>query len=264
MNKFLTITFRTIVSIVLSVLPFFPITENFFPPENQVDNATFGTYVTICLVIVAMGTGLVFYLKKSNSIAGWLLFAIGMTAIFPLHLGPPREDAQLLTFSAIEKFRYAVLLLSVILFLLGGLRILSQNKTTYAKIVMIFLVFTAVVNIWDNYSSLMFSSKMSDWVSAGKNADDFFKQFDYNIFWRTIARVSLYVSAILVAIVLIRQTKVRKWQFALLTIFCLIGIAFCGLFHTKGFDYYFPFMVPAIALAPSYWTGLILLGNKNS
>lgn len=264
MKKILTTISRTIAAIILMLLPFFPITENFFPPESQVDNQTFLKYILLCLGIIVIGFGLISLLKKSNSILGWLLFAIGMTAIFPLHLGPPREDAQLLTFSSIEKFRYGMLLISVLLLVLVGLKIWEGTKTTLIKITIAFLIITALLNIWDNFSSFMFSSKMQDWVSTGKNADDFFSQFDYNIVWRTMARVSLYISAIFIALVLVKQTKVRKWQFASLTVFCLIGIGFCGLFFVKGFQYYFPFMVPAIALAPSYWIGLALLSNKNA
>ena len=251
-----------IATIVLLLLPFSPITENFFPPENQVDEQTFFKYILLCLGIIVIGFGLIYFLKKTNLISGWLLFAIGMTAIFPLHLGPPREDAQLLTFSSIEKFRYGMLLISVLLLVLGGLKILGGEKTTLVKITITILAITALLNIWDNFSSFMFSSKMQDWVSKRKNADDFFKQFDYNVIWRTMSRVSLYISAILIAFVLSTQTKLRIWQFILLTVFCLIGIVFCILFSAKGFQYYFPFMVPAIALAPSYWIGIALLSNK--
>lgn len=264
MKKILTTASQTIVAIILMLLPFFPITENFFPPENQVNNQTFLKYILLCLGIIVIGFGLISFLKKSNPISGWLLFAIGMTAIFPLHLGPPREDALLLIFSSIEKFRYGMLLISVLLLVLAGLKIWEGTKTTLIKITIAFLAITALLNIWDNFSSFMFSSNMQDWVSTGKNADDFFKQFDYNIVWRTMARIFLYISAVLMAFALVRQTKVKKWQFALLTIFCLIGIAFCGLFFVKGFQYYFPFMVPAIALAPSYWIGLALLSNKKA
>lgn len=265
MKTWITIFFRAIAVIILLVLPFLPITESFFLPENQVNYDTFSQYIVLCVGIIAIGFGLVYFLKKTNSSSGWLFFMIGMIAIFPLHLGAPREDAQLLTFSAIEKFRYGMLLIAVLLLVLGGLKILADFKTTSGKITIAILAITVLLNIWDNFSSFMFSSKMQDWTASGKNADDFTKQFDYNIHWRTIARVLLYISAVLIAFVLTTYTQIRKWQLALLSIFSLVGATFCGLFFIKSdFQYYFPFMVPAIALAPSYWIGIMLLSNKNT
>ncbi|MDR6195074.1 hypothetical protein [Siphonobacter sp. SORGH_AS_0500] len=263
MNKILIIIFRTIGIIVLLVLPFFPITENFFPPEEQVDNQTFGTYVAICIGIVAIGTGLIFTLKKSNPISGWLFFAIGMTAIFPLHLGPPRMDGSLLTFAIIEQFRYGLLLLATLLLFFGGLNVLTPIRGVQPKTFFAILIVTILFNLWDNYSSFMLSSEMKNWVAEGKSPNDFSVQFNFQITWRTLARIGLYLTEIILTFILLKQLEIKKWQLISLSAFCIIGIIFCILCLLDNFEnFYFPFMVPAIALAPAYWLGIALLTNK--
>lgn len=254
---------RILATAMVIVLPFWPITEHVFPPETQVNNQTFVTYILLCLVIVLAGVILLFALKKRNSPAGWLLVAIGMVALFPLHLGPPREGAQLLAFSAIEKFRYGMLLLAVVLLFMAGLTLTAGAKITLARLFIVLLSVTVLLNIWDNFSSFMLSDHVQQWVATGKPAGDFFKQFNFHEGWRAAARISLYGCAVCMAFILLRKKEIALWPCIALTMFCLAGISFCILCIVKGFDYYFPFMVPAIALAPAYWIGVALLSNKN-
>ena len=49
----------------------------------------------------------------------------------------------------------------------------------------------------------------------------------------------------------------------MLALLYVTDISFCILFIINGFDHYFPFMVPAIALAPVYWIGITLLSKPN-
>ena len=262
--KILKTTFRTIVIIILLLLPFVPITENFFAPETQIENQTFLKYILICLGITAVGFGLISFAKKSNSKSGWLLFAIGFVAMIPLHLGQPRMGSDLLTFSSIEQFRYGILIFATTLLFLVGLKIISPLKSVQSKIFLGILIITTLINLWDNYTSFMLGSKLKNWISDGKNADDFFAQFDFQIMWLTFARISLYITAIVLTYISFKNSEIKKWQFALLSIFCLVGIVFCIMCLQTGFqNYYFPFMIPAIALAPSFWIGITLLGNKS-
>lgn len=254
---------RTGAILILILLPYYPITENFFPPEAQVNQETFAAYIAICTGIFIAGFLLLRFCKPGSHSAGWLLFAMGLTTLVPLHLGPPREDAGLLTAAGIEQFRYGALMVAVLLLLRAGLKVISPPDTTLSKIILGMLCLMALLNLWDNYSSFRFSSGLKDWVAAGKNAEDFFPQFDFHMPWRTLARASLYVAAIALSFALFRQSAIRKWQFAVISIFSLTGIVFCVLCLLSAFEeYYFPFMVPAIALAPAYWLGIALLTNK--
>lgn len=65
MKTWITIFFRAIAVIILLVLPFLPVTESFFLPENQVNYDTFGQYIVLCVGIIAIGFGLVYFLKKT-------------------------------------------------------------------------------------------------------------------------------------------------------------------------------------------------------
>lgn len=254
---------QIIAILILVVLPFYPITENFFPPEQQVNNETFGIYLAICAGIIVLGILLILFQKPKGNVAGWLLFAIGLTAMIPLHLGPPRMNVDLLNASDIEKFRYGLLIIATLLLFFAGLKIITPFKSIQSKIILIILCITTLLNLWDNYSSFMLNHEMEKWIADGKDADTFIFQFDHQLMWRTFARISLYVTAISFTFVLIKNNGIKKWQFAILNIFCLAGIVFCVLCLLNNFEnYYFPFMVPAIALAPAYWTGIAILTNK--
>ncbi|MFT3902177.1 MAG: hypothetical protein QM727_03350 [Niabella sp.] len=254
---------QIIAVIILILLPYYPITENFFPPEAQVNNETFSAYIIICAVLIVAGILLLFSCLASNRAPGWLLFAMGLITLIPLHLGPPRMNADLLTHAGIEKFRYALLIIATILLFVAGIKTIAPLKSAQSKMILLVLCITALLNVWDNYSSFMLNRDMESWIAGGKNAEDFMMQFDFHIAWRTFARISLYVTAIALSFPLLKRQGIRKWQFAVVNIFCLAGIAFCVLCLLSGFrEYYFPFMVPAIALAPAYWLGIAFLTNK--
>jgi len=254
-----------VAAFVLALLPFFPITENFFPPNALIDYQTFPHYILICSIVILFGLLLAFFIKakNTNNSTAWFILAIGAVAIFPLHLGAPRENVNLLTFASIEKFRYAMLIIAVLFLAASSFKLIAPLKSNALRCITILLVIiTALLNLWDNFSSYMFSHEMQNWVDEGKNADSFFPQFDFNMTWRTLARISLYLSAIILGFVAVKKILIKKWQFFTFTLFCTIGITFCLLFLLKGFDYYFPFMVPAIALAPTYWIGIAMISKK--
>lgn len=253
---------RFIAGFILILLPFWPITENFFPPEAQVNSKTFSTYLLLCCSIIVFTLGLAYYQRPKKIFAGWLLFATGMAVIVPLHLGPPRENAELLQLSYIEQFRYGMLMLAVVLFFAGSFKAAAPVKTLFSKGFIVFLIVATLLNLWDNFSSFMFSADMQKWVDSGKKAEDFFTNFDYNMFWRTWARASLYAAATWLSGLLIKRGKIRKWQFIVLTVFNVIGVTFCSMSLLVSPEYYYPLMVPAIALAPSYWIGLMLIFKK--
>lgn len=259
-----------VVSIVLMLLPFYPIMENFFP---VVDNTNFVLYSFCCFVVFLLAVVLakIVYkitpwgLKSKNLLwSASLLFVTGFTAMFALHLGAPKTDAGLLDFLLIERVRYGMLLLSVLFFAAAWFLLIRPFVTQYPVSIALFISFlsiTFIINIWDNFSSFMLGSHLTTWVDSGKNSTDFFLLLDHHMYWRIFARISLYVVTAWGCILLVKNNIVRVWQTVLLVLFCLTGISFCVVFLLKGFAYYFPFMIPAIALAPAYWTGIALLNR---
>lgn len=264
---------RIVVCIVVMLLPFWPITEHFFP---VVDNANFLYYSLTCffLFLAALTVAIflgkyatVFTARKKLMPATWLFFILGFSAMFALHMGAPASGPDLLTLKGIEQVRYGMLLLSVLLFAAGCfilLHAIPVKTSLNAYLFTGFLAIVTIVNCWDNISSLMLGAQLISWVESGKNPVDFFLDLDHHIEWRFFARVSLYVVGIWIGIFLWRSGIFKIWQTVLLALFCITGISFCILFIIKGFDYYFPFMVPAVALAPIYWIGIALLSKTNN
>lgn len=259
-------------SIVLMLLPFWPLTEHLFP---IVDNTNFGYYSLTCLAIFLVAVTLALLLRKyaipakadkKLLPATCLFFVLGFSAMFALHLGAPALGPDLLALKTIEQARYGMLLLSVLGFA-GGcfmlLRSVPIKTSLNAYLFTGFLTIVTIANCWDNISSLMLGSQLTSWVENGKNPVDFFIDLDHHIHWRFFARVSLYITAIWISLFLWKSGLFKIWQTVLLTLFCLTGVGFCILFIINGFDYYFPFMVPAIALAPVYWIGVTLLSKPN-
>lgn len=250
--------------LVVLILPFFPITANFFPPDRPIESQHLVRYLLICVVIIIVGLLFILFQKPKRNRSGILLVAIGFVAMIPLHLGPPRMNVDLLAAAGIEKFRYGLLILATLLLAIAGLKILLPAKTVLSKLFLFTLCISILLNFWDNYSSFMLSSSLQKWIADGKSVDDFVTQFDHQIAWRTFARILLYKTAIVLSFTAMKNVSIKKGQMIVISLFSFVGIVFCCLCLASGFqNFYFPFMVPAIALAPSYWLGIaILIGKK--
>lgn len=251
----------TIITItILILIPYLPISESILAPSTSVDYSNITFFLLICSCIILFSIGLIFVQKPNVSAAGLILFTTGMAVIFPLHLGPPRENADLLQFALLEKSRYGILTFAVILVMAGTWKSLSKKEI----IAVVLIGITATLNLWDNISSFLFSSQLQQWIDSGQKADEFFQEMDYHLVWRGIARICLYVLSIFMSFQIMKNVKIKKWQFYTVSLFAIIGIAFCTLTITFDPNFYFPFMVPAIAIAPFYWIGLMLLLNRTN
>lgn len=267
MKKLLNI----IINAILVLIPFFPILENFFP--NQVDNSTFGSYLLHCLGICVVMLILMLIATRdfvssffNLKLTAILLFILGMIVMIPLHLGPPRSDESLIASSNIEKTRYALLIIAVVVVYVAVFLFLKKYWTqlnTIEKLIIIPLIAGLPFLLWDNYDSFMFTEKLIEWKNSGKDSKDFFLQYVV-IYenWRAAGRILLYLSTIWFAIILMHHSFIKKWKGIVITIFSIIGVLFCFGFLFVSSDLYFPFMVPAIVMAPLYWLGLSILNEK--
>lgn len=263
-------TFRFLANILLVFLPFFPVLENFF---STVNHENLPSYLMACGALGVFIILLLFFLYNSSDelknkhkldTATWLLCILGMMVMVPLHMGPPKESEALLASAIEEKFRYIMLILAIILFVVAIVLIIKRywsELTVLEKAILIPLLITIPISIWDNYDSIMFSTKLNAWIATGKHAIDFFPNYDFHHTWRAVGRILLYVVAGWLSIILVRRFAIKRWVTVILILFCIIGIGCCITFLFHGFAFYFPFMVPAIALAPSYWLGLALLNR---
>ncbi len=256
-------TIRFFVNFILVLIPFFPLPEMI---KETITGDSFSGYLLTCIVISLISIGLGFFIYRSpgavsaNKWPAWLLFLLGPLVMVPLHMGPPKEGPELLGSTAEEKFRYAMLLLAVIIFSAAVIAfLLSETKKN--RIILILLVVAFPILIWDNFDSFSFSSKLTDWVNSGKKAEDFFPSYDFHDNWRAIGRMLLYVIAGGLSVLLSGRGIIQKWVSVSLIVFSVIALGFCIAFLAAGPDFYFPFMVPAIAMAPAYWLGLALLNR---
>lgn len=261
-----------LVNIILILVPFSPLPE--IISGTEVGYNDFSSYLLTCGFIAVFSLLLAVFINFKNTpvtqenllVPAWSLFILGILVMVPLHMGPPKEGENLLQATGEEKFRYIMLIIAVFVFSAGVITSLKpfQPKLSLAgKMIFIPLAITFFISLWDYYDSFSFSSKLTAWVSSGKNAADFFPNYDFHDTWRAAGRILLYVVAGWTGIILYKQSVISRWVTAILVLFCVVSVGFCTMFLLRGPAFYFPFMVPAIALAPSYWLGIALL-NKTS
>ncbi len=258
------------INIILILIPFFPLTENLFP---KVDNENFTSYLFACIVIAISMIAMAIVVFKSNVFAttsnmpakaGWILFSLGIIVLVPLHMGAPAEGPALLSLAALEKFRYGMLLLAVIVFAAGIITAFlpqQYDSSIAKKAILLPLVAAFLLSAWDYYDSYTFSNQLSTWLNNGKTMDSFYSSFDFHMNWRAAGRILLYLTASWLCIILAGKSVIKTWSAVIICIFSLAGISCCIAAVMISLDFYFPFMVPAIALAPAYWLGIILLNR---
>jgi len=269
MKKLLNI----LINIILVLIPFFPVLENFFP--NQVENSTFGLYLLHCVGISVLMIVLLLIVRKDFITGVYnlkstaiLLFILGMIVMIPLHLGPPRNDEALFASAHIEKTRYGLLILAVCIAYLAVFLFLKKHwavlKIGERMILIPFLAGLPFL-LWDNYDSFTFAEKLKSWIDSGKNSKDFFLQYIVvSENWRAAGRILLYVSTVWFSVILMHHSFIKKWKGITIALFGITGILFCLAFLFVNSDLYFPFMIPAIVMAPLYWLGLSLLNEKSN
>ncbi|MCG2793689.1 MAG: hypothetical protein L6262_09120 [Weeksellaceae bacterium] len=260
-----------LINIVLVLIPFFPITEDFFPAP--VGNSDFVAYLLSCFGISVLMILLMLIIKKdlftgfyNLKSTALLLFFLGMLVMIPLHLGPPRIDEAIFPSVHIEKTRYALLIVAVLIFFTSIPLFLKKYWSIlkrFDKLIVVPIIICLPILLWDNYDSFMISEKLKDWISSGKSGKDFFEQFvGARKYWHTTGRLLTYVSIIWFAVILMHHSFIKKWKGIVIGVFGIIGIVFCFLFLFVDNNFYFPFMIPAIVMAPAYWLGLSLLNEK--
>lgn len=250
--------------IILLIMPYSTVLSLFSPYETA---HTFQEFL-IASVVFAIVSLLLAWALASNSLfknKGFLFFLLGMLVAPPLMLGIPETSPKLLERVTEEHFRYGLLMLATFVYTIGFLVLLRKiwkELSVTDKLIIIPFVISVVLMFWDNYSSYHFSSQLADWIASGNKVEDFFPNYDFQELYRTLGRSMIYISVPWLSYILFKKQELKKWQMIFLSIFSIFGVAFFFLFNFINFQFYFPFMVPAIALAPAYWLGLMLMLRK--
>lgn len=250
--------------IILVLLPYSTILSGFSPYMTE---HTFVDFLLASLVfaIVSLLLGWIVSGKDFLKNKGLLFFMLGMIVAPPLMLGPPQENPQLLERTLEEHFRYGLLILATFVFAAGFLlliRKLWNSLSKFDKLIIIPFSVSVILMLWDNYSSFQFSDELKNWIASGNGAEDFFPNHNFHHFYRTLGRTLLYVVITWLSFILLKKQLIEKWHVVSLSVFCAIGLIFFILCNFVGLQFYFPFMVPAVTMAPVYWLGLILIVQK--
>lgn len=256
---------RTIGIVLLAILPYSTVLCNFSPYLTTTH--TFQDYLVASLVfaIISLILGWLISSRKLFTSWGFFFFILGLLTAPPFMLGTPEVSPILLERITEEHFRYGLLLLSTLAFGIGVAVIMFRNWQHIIlvnKFILIPIVLCFILMVWDNITSYNFSAELMKWKEAGKDTAAFFPGYDFHEFWRTLGRTLIYIIIPWLSLILIKRGSIKKGQMIFLSSFSLIGIAFFFLTNFVGMQFYFPFMVPAVALAPAYWLGLMLIGLR--
>lgn len=250
---------RTLVIVLLVILPYSTVLSNFSPywTDHSFNDFLIAS-VIFSIIILLLGKSI------TNNRTGIVFFILGIIAGPPLMLGPPEESPRLMERISEEHFRYGMLIFATILFTAGSISILKkrwQYISGIQKAIAIPLSIAAILMLWDNCSSYQLSTELKLWTQSGKSAEDFFLRYDYQEIFRTTGRTLIYILTAWLSFITLKAGWIYKWTCITLSVFCGIGFIFFLLFNFAGNEFYFPFMVPAIALAPAYWLGIALISR---
>lgn len=251
---------RTLTIVLLILLPYSSVLSHFSP---YLTAYSFSDFLLASLVYGALILALGYFISSEMQDihrSGFGFLALGVLIGPPLMLGPPELGENLLQRVTEEHFRYGLLMVATVLFAVSGSLLLRKVKGP--ALLWGLLILSVVVQVWDNYTSYHLSEEMNDWVQSGNKAADFASGYHFHEMIRTFGRTLIYLFIPALTWMLWKKDILKKWIFVTLTVFSTVGILFFFLFNFVDFTFYFPFMIPAIALAPAYWLGIGLVSSK--
>lgn len=250
---------RTLAILLLVILPYSTVLSNFSP---YLTAHSFADFVVASLVYGVLILALGWFISAQNTrFPGFGLLALGVVISPPLMLGPPELSENLLNRVTEEHFRYGLLMTATVLFAVSGGLLLRKIKGHALLWGLLFL--SVVLQVWDNYTSYHLSKEMNHWIESGKNAAGFITGYPFHETVRTSGRTLIYLLIPAISWILWKKGALKKWILVTLTVFCSAGLVFFFLFNFLGYAFYFPFMIPAVALAPAYWLGIALLDLRD-
>ncbi|SFW66984.1 hypothetical protein [Chitinophaga sancti] len=258
---------KTIAIVLLGILPYSTVLSNFSPYWTT--TYTFRDYLVASLLFAIVSLLLGWWVSTGKLLfnSGFFFFLLGLLTAPPFMIGPPEMTPKLLERTTEEHFRYGLLLLSSIVFAIGFVNILRKywkNISLVNKLIVVPFVLCFAFLIWDNVTSYNFSTELKEWINEGRDPATFFSNYDFQEFCRTLGRSLIYILIPWLSFILFKDGLIRKGQLIFLVLFSSIGILFFFLANFIGIQFYFPFMVPAVALAPAYWLSLMLISQCKS
>ncbi len=275
MKRTVLITFATLTLVVLPFLLAIAISK--YSP--YVETNSFQRYVLITGVISIVIFSIVLLLFKNfhqsfeeMPVGGILLFLL-VCPLFGVYglASAPDLSLKMLEHPEREHLRYSLLFIALILFgsfilFLFRSNSLKINKTTRLIMIVIFII-TFAEYIWEFTHHYLYPEALEEWVSQGKNAEKFERNYD-NFNMITIGvfgRYFQFVSVIWLSLHLYKLQQIKIWCPIINILFGLLGIVSATVilithFNVpKGFEFLFLFFIPGIPFFLLYWLGAALL-----
>lgn len=268
----------TLFTLVLIVLPFFiGILIGKYSPYIETNNIT--TYVIIWAIVSIAFSSVVFLAVKliHRSFKKILVGAAFLMLLFCPIAGivglaaPPDLSIKMLDHPEREHLRYLFLFLAAIIFgvfiflLLRNNSIVIKSPTKWIITIVFFIAF--VEFIWEFTHHYFYPEALKEWISEGKKAEDFGKNYDniniINI--GVIGRLLQFSSIIWLSIHLYKLRLIKIWHPIISSILGLLGIVSAIVIMItqfnipKNFEILLLFFIPGFSFFLLYWLAVAIL-----
>lgn len=264
--------------LILVILPFLVgISISKYSP--YVEGNSFKTYVIIWAAISIAFASIVAVVSKyyaqsfgSLFIGGLLLFLLisPIAGIVGLAV-PPDLSVKMLEHPEREHLRYIFLFIAAFLFgafslfLFKSNALKLRNVTRWILIVMFTLAFAEF--IWELTHHYLYPEGLKEWISQGKNAEEFGKEYD-NVTVTNIVvlgRLIQFSLLIWLSMHFYKLRHIKLWSPVIVILFSLLGIVSALVIYAtqmnipKGFEILFLFFIPGMPFLLLYWLAVGLL-----
>jgi len=262
----------TLTALILIILPFLlGILLGKHSPYLETNN--FSTYLIIWTVIsVVLASGAALLLKANSKPLSLTLFLLVCPIVGIIGFAaPPDLSLKMLEHPELEHLRYIFLFIAAILFGVFGLLLFRRHtlkigKSTKVLMIVLFaLAFSEF--IWEFTHHYFYPEALKEWVTQGKNAEEFGKNYDTVNFINigVLGRIIQFSLVIWLSLYLykLRQIKICSpiisFIFGLLGIVSAIVVFITQMNIPKGFEVLFLFFIPGMPFLLLYWLGVAIM-----
>jgi len=268
----------TLTALILVMLPFL-VGNAIGKYSPYIETNSFKTYVIIWAVIsiafISITVVLLKYFSQSfgRLVVGWpslFLLLCPIVGIIGL-VSAPDLSLKMLQHPEREHLRYIFLFIAAILFGIYLLFLLKSDSSKIGKktrwIITVVFILAFVEFIWEFTHHYLYPEALKEWISQGKSAEEFDKNYDniniINI--GVFGRLIQFALIIWISLHLYKLNQIKIWSPIITITLSLVGIVSATVIYIthmnipKGFEILFLFFIPGIPFLLLYWLGVALL-----
>lgn len=279
MIKKILITLTVIILVILPFLVGIPMSK--YSP--YVETNSFETYVIIWALISIVfaslaGLSLKYYAQSfRNLFVGGLLLFLLVCPIAGIigFAAAPDLSLKILEHPEREHLRYIFLYIAAILFGIFFIILLRSNLVKTKKlskwILTVVFILAFAEFIWQFTHHYLYPEALREWITQGKNAEEFVKNYDnvsvINI--GVLGRLFQFSLIIWLSLYLYKLQQIKIWSPILSIVLSLLGIVSATIIYVtqmnipKGFEILNLFFIPGMPFLILYWIGVALLTKSN-